>query len=35
MNVVIPVKAGFSGREVTAGRPETPASAGVTELVRG
>jgi hypothetical protein len=29
---VIPAKAGISGREVTAGLPETPASAAVTVI---
>jgi hypothetical protein len=28
--IVIPAKAGISGREVSAGLPETPAFAGVT-----
>jgi hypothetical protein len=28
--IVIPAEAGTSGREVTAGLPEVPASAGVT-----
>jgi hypothetical protein len=30
MNIVIPAKAGTSGREVRAGLPEAPAFAGVT-----
>jgi hypothetical protein len=29
--IVIPAKAGTSGREVPAGLPEVPASAGMTE----
>lgn len=31
-SLVIPAQAGISGREVTAGLPETPAFAGVTAI---
>jgi hypothetical protein len=35
MRVVIPAKAGISGREISAGLQEAPAFAGATEVSRG